>query len=634
MLVYTATKTKFLTDVCDNNIEDIVSEAVETYLGKKVGKSEYQSWANSLPQVEQILRDEDIPDDIGVAIEYSIPRTQNRVDIVLTGKDAIDRDAMLLIELKQWSKAEKTSKDGIVNTRFAHGNKDTLHPSYQAWSYATLLNSFNCVVYENEVQLSPCAYLHNYSDDGVLSDDFYAEYTEKAPLFFKTQKKGLREFIKANVKGGDTNNLLKRIEDSDIRPSKQLADQLDSMIKGNREFILIDSQKEIFEEAKRLEKKARKGKKQVLLVRGGPGTGKTVVAINLLATFTSSGGVAQYVTRNSAPRLVYEAKLTGSMKRSVFNSMFQSSGTYHSVDENSYDALIVDEAHRLNYKSGMFGNLGENQVKEIIQAANFSIFFLDEEQRVTLKDMGSQDEIEHWANELGADITIADLLSQFRCSGSDGYMAWLDNSLGIRDTANVFLENKEYDFRVYDNPNKMRHDIICLNQDDVTARLVAGYCWPWITKNGTKKWKALSAEEQKNTYDITFPKFDFKMRWNLEEQGQSWLIHPESINEVGCIHTCQGLEVDYIGVIIGDDFIVRDGEIQINPAAHPGGDKALQTWKKIVKEDPIDGLARVEAVIKNTYRTLMSRGMKGCFVYCDDKETAAYFKNRMSAPTV
>ena len=521
MLVYTATKSKFLEDVTDNNIEDLVSEAVETYLGKKVGSSEYQSWQNSLPQVEHILRDEEIPTDMGVAIEYSIPRTQNRIDIVLTGKDKEDRESMLLIELKQWQKADKTSKDGIVNTRFMHGQKDTLHPSYQAWSYATLLNSFNCVVYENEVQLRPCAFLHNYSDDGVLTDSFYDEYTTQAPLFFKNDKKELREYVKSNIKSGDTNNLLDRIENSDIRPSKQLADQLSSMLKGNREFVLIDSQKEIFEEAKKLEKVARKGKKQVLLVRGGPGTGKTVVAINLLADFTKTGGVAQYVTRNSAPRLVYEAKLTGSMKRSQFSLMFQSSGIYHNVGKNKFDALIVDEAHRLNYKSGMFSNLGENQIKEIINAANFSIFFLDEDQRVTLKDIGSQEEIEHWAKELDADLTVLDLLSQFRCSGSDGYMAWLDNTLGIRDTANVFLANEEYDFRVYDNPNKMRHDIICLNQGNVTARIVAGYCWPWITKNSTKKWKALSAEEQKKHTILLSQNMISKCAGTLKTKGKA-----------------------------------------------------------------------------------------------------------------
>lgn len=319
------------------------------------------------------------------------------------------------------------------------------------------------------------------------------------------------------------------------------------------------------------------------------------------------------------------------MKKSVFSSMFHSSGKYHDADENCYDALIVDEAHRLNYKSGMFDHLGDNQVKEIINAANFSVFFLDEDQRVTLKDIGSQQEIEQWTEHFGAELTIADLTSQFRCAGSDGYLAWLDDALGIRSTANTFLSRREYDFRIYDDPNKLRTDIVALNSEQVVARLVAGYCWPWITNTNTKKWKELSLDEQSRTFDITFPLFNFAMRWNLYDQGQSWLIHPESINEIGCIHTCQGLEVDYIGVIIGNDFLIRNGEITIDPSAHPGGDKALQTWKRIIKESPDEGRERVESIIKNTYRTLMSRGLKGCFIYCDDKETLKYFTQRLTA---
>jgi hypothetical protein len=401
------------------------------------------------------------------------------------------------------------------------------------------------------------------------------------------------------------------------------------MIKGNIEFVLIDTQKEVFEEAKQLEKKARIGRKQVFIVRGGPGTGKSVVAVNLLAHFTGVGSVAQYVTRNSAPRAVYEAKLTGSMRKSVFSSMFQGSGKYYDADENSYDALIVDEAHRLNFKSGRFYHLGENQIKEIIHAANFSIFFLDEDQKVTLKDIGSQQEIELWAEYFGAEITVADLTSQFRCSGSDGYLAWLDDALSIRSTASTLLSHNEYDFRVYDDPNKLYSDIVSLNSDPVTARLVAGYCWPWITKTTNKRWKAMSKDEQSKTFDITFPEFRFAMRWNLNDQGQSWLIHPESINEVGCIHTCQGLEVDYIGVIIGGDFLIRDGNVVIDPSVHPGADKALHTWKKIIADDPKSGRDRIETIIKNTYRTLMSRGMKGCYIYCPDEETLNYFSQRL-----
>lgn len=631
MIVYKATKKQFIDDVYSNSIEDIITEMVLEKLHKKVGKSEYQSWSNSLPQVEQLLRDEDIPNDAGVAIEYNIPQTQNRVDFIISGRDEDKNDRVVLIELKQWSEATLTTKDGMVNTRFSHGYKDTQHPSYQAWSYSMLLNGFNTAVYEGKIKLSPCAYLHNYKDDGVIKNDFYQSYLDKAPVFCKEDKRDLREFIKKFIRYGDKNDIIFNIENGEIRPSKALADSMSSMLKGNQEFTLIDSQKEVYEEAKFLAKKAAAGKKQVLIVEGGPGTGKSVVAINLLVALTKVGMVSQYVTRNSAPRMVYEAKLTNTLSRTQFSNMFRSSGAFHDCKSNSFDALIVDEAHRLNLKSGMFSHLGENQIKEIINSSLFSIFFIDEDQKVTLKDIGSKDEIEKWANFHNADITNVELTSQFRCSGSDGYLAWLDNSLQIKDTANILLEKEGYDFRVFDDPSELQKEIYSLNKKRNSARIVAGYCWKWITKTTSKKWKSLSKDEQESLFDIEFPEFNFKMKWNLDSDSMLWIIKPESVTEVGCIHTSQGLEVDYIGVLIGDDFVVRGGKVIIDPSKHPGQDKSLHTWKKIIKESPIEGKKQVEAVIKNTYRTLLSRGMKGCFIYCTDKETAEYFKSLMNS---
>ncbi len=626
MIVYKASKTQFLSDVYENNIEDIIASEVEIKLHRNVGESEYRSWSNSLPQVEQILRDEAIPKDVGVAIEYNIPQTQNRVDFIICGQDENLNDRVILIELKQWSKATLTTKDGIVNTRFSHGYKDTQHPSYQAWSYSMLLNSFNVAVYEGEIKISPCAYLHNYKDDGIISSPFYKDYIDKAPLFCKGAKRDLREFIKKYLKFGDKNDVLFNIENGEIRPSKALADSMVSLLKGNKEFILIDSQKEIYEEAKHLAKKAQTGKKQVLIVDGGPGTGKSVVAINLLVSYTKAGLVAQYVTRNSAPRQVYEAKLTKTMKKTIFSNMFKGSGAFYDAKPDSFDALIIDEAHRLNNMSGVYSHLGENQTKEIINSSLFSVFFIDEDQRVTLKDVGSKEEIAKWAKYYNAEITYAELNSQFRCSGSDGYISWLDNSLQIRPTSNVMLSSDEYDFRVYDNPNTLRDRIYALNKERNSARIVAGYCWKWITKTSSKTWTRLSSEEQANLYDIVIPEFDFKMKWNLDKDGMLYLINPESVTEVGCIHTCQGLEIDYIGVIIGDDFKIRNNTVVINPAAHPGMDKALHTWKRLIEEDPVNGKQKVDSIIKNTYRTLMSRGMKGCYIYCTDQETNNYFK--------
>ena len=630
MIVYKSTKEKFVQDFTDGCIEDIVKDSVEQKLHKKVGTSEYRSWAASLPAVGMLLSGNDIPDSAGIAIEYSIPSTQNRIDFIITGQNENNKDQVILIELKQWTKATLTTKDAIVNTRFGHGDKDTQHPSYQAWSYSMLLKSYNVAVYEGDINLNPCAYLHNYKEDDVIKNDFYKEYIDQAPVFCKDDKKTLKDFIKKYIKYGDKNDVIFLIENGEIRPSKALADSMSSLMKGNKEFILIDEQKEIYEEAKRLSKKAKTSNKQVLIVEGGPGTGKSVVAINLLVDLTKLGLVSQYVTRNSAPRDVYQAKLTKTMKKTVFSNLFKSSGSFHDAKQNSFDALIVDEAHRLNLKSGMFSNLGENQVKEIINASLFSVFFIDENQKVTLKDIGTKEEIVKWAEELNAQVTTRELQSQFRCSGSDGFLSWLDNSLNIRDTANILLNTKEYDFRVYDNPTELRNKINELNKVKNSARIVAGYCWEWVTASNSKTWKNLSKTEQDNLFDIEFPEYDFKMRWNLKEDAMLWMLKENSVNEVGCIHTCQGLELDHIGVIIGDDFIVRNNEVIIQPEIHPGGDKALHTWRKLIKENPIEGREKVESIIKNTYRTLMSRGSKSCHLYCADKETREYFKSLLN----
>jgi hypothetical protein len=626
MIVYKATKKQFVKDFTEGCIEDIVKLSVLKKLNKKVGDSEYRSWANSLPMMGLLLTGDDIPSTAGIAIEYSIPSTQNRIDFIITGQNDSGQNQAVLVELKQWSTASITNKDAIINTRFSHGNKDTQHPSYQAWSYSMLLKSYNSAVYDGDINLSPCAYLHNYKEDNVIKNEFYSEYLDVAPVFCKDDKINLKDFIKNHIKFGDTNDIIVQIENGEIRPSKALADSMVALIKGNQEFILIDEQKEVFEEAKVLAKKAKTGKKQVLIIEGGPGTGKSVVAINLLVQLTKIGLISQYVTKNSAPRSVYEAKLTKTMKKTQFSNMFKGSGVFHDTNANTFDALIVDEAHRLNLKSGMFSHLGENQVKEIINSSLFSVFFIDEKQKVTLKDIGSKEEIEKWAIEANADITNRALESQFRCSGSDGYLSWLDNSLGVRNTANIKLDISEYEFIVYDNPTEMRNSINKLNNNKDTARIVAGYCWKWITASNSKKWKELTTEEQSKLFDIEFLEYDFQMRWNLKEDGMLWLLKKDSINEVGCIHTCQGLELEHIGVIIGDDFIVRDGEIIIQPEKHPGADRAIQSWKKVIKENPIEGRVRVEEVIKNTYRTLMTRGSKSCHLYCTDKETRNYFK--------
>mgnify|MGYP001313368382 CR=1 FL=1 len=615
MIVYASTKAGFIDDVARNRIEDRILTRMMKTLRHASSATEIRAWKNSMQYMHTLLVHSDVPHDAGVAIEYNIPPTSKRVDFILTGQDERSRPTAVIIELKQWEDVWATGMDGIVTTVLGGSKVHTSHPSFQAWSYAALLEDFNETVRNERIQLTPCAYLHNCSAPHVINASFYKAHTDKAPAFLKADAEKLKLFVERYVRKGDRGELIYRIDGGRIKPSKSLADALLGMLQGNQEFLLIDDQKLVYETALAMAHRAAKGPKQVLIVEGGPGTGKSVVAINLLVEFIQRERTAHYVTRNAAPRDVYRSKLTGSFSRSRIDALFKGSGSYYEAEEDALDVLIVDEAHRLNERSGMFQNRGENQIKEIIHAARFSIFFVDEDQRVTWKDMGGKDEILRWAGKAGAEVVELALRSQFRCNGSDGYLAWLDHVLQVRETANRDLEGVDYDFRIFDNPNELRHAIEEKNAANNKARMVAGYCWDWVSK-----------KEDRNAYDVSIPDHGFEMRWNLEEQRMPWIMRPEAVKEIGCIHTCQGLELDYIGVIVGPDLVVRNGTARTHPEKRARTDKSLNGYRKDLKADPEVARRKAAGIIKNTYRTLMTRGQKGCYIYCTDPETNAYFK--------
>lgn len=617
MIVYAATKQQFLKDNDNDDIEDVILRHYKDATGKTVGRSEIRSWQGSLTYMAKVLRDEGLPSDAGLAIELHIPQSSKRIDFLLTGRDENQVKKAVLIELKQWSKASATTKDAIVKTALGGGLVETIHPSYQVWSYAALLEGFNEAVYDKSIEIHPCAYLHNYVSDGIIDSDHYEPHISKAPLFLKgpDELTKLRSFLKKHIAHGDNKEVLYELSDGKIRPSKALAEALEGLMTGKPEFVLIDDQKAIFESALAAASEASDQAPKVLIIEGGPGTGKTVLAINLLVRLTELRLLSKYVSKNAAPRKVYESKLVGTIKRSHFSNFFSGSGAFIDTEPNTFDALIVDEAHRLNEKSGLYGNLGENQIKELIESAKCSIFFIDEDQRVTLSDIGSKQAIRAFAKAKGAVVEEYVLSSQFRCSGSDGYMAWLDDVLGIRSTANPTLNTSEYEFKVFDSPQAL-HDAIDEKNHGNKARVVAGYCWPWLSK------------KDPTAADIVIG--DYNRQWNLDQDGSLWIIAENSIEQVGCIHTCQGLEVDYIGVIIGPDLVVRDGKVVTSPDERDKHDKSIRGWKKIMKEQPTLAKNETDVIIKNTYRTLMTRGMKGCYLYCTDKETAQYFESRLN----
>lgn len=622
MIIYSGSKADFMVQVEEDTIAYTIRDNILEKMHRKAPDAEFRSWVNSLEYMYKVLNDDGIPRNSGIAIEYNLPNTAKRVDFLVSGYDAKRSANVVIIELKQWEKLNKVEGlDALVETFTGGRERRVVHPSYQAWSYAEMIRDYNEYAQIAGVNLWPCAYLHNYMrvQDDPLDDPIYKDYLDEAPAFAKGDVRKLREFIKRVVETGDDSEILYEIDNGRIKPSKSLQDAIVGMLESNPEFNLIDDQKVVFERIMELSRQCeRDGKKRVLIATGGPGTGKTVIAMNLLARLTQEGVFVQYCSKNSAPRTVYAKKLKGHRTKSSIDNMFKGSGAYVDAPRNAVGVVLADEAHRLNEKSGLYGNQGINQIHEIIHAARLSVFFIDECQRVTVKDIGSVGEIKRWAAVNGAEVYEEELTSQFRCNGSDGYLAWLDDVLEIRETANYDIEGIDYDFEVLDSPDEMRQKVIERNQGSNKSRILAGYCWNWPR----------AGRADTNTHEITIG--DFEISWNLDG-GEAFALSPTSINEAGCIHTTQGLEFEYVGVIIGDDLRYEGDHVVTDYTKRAGTDQSIKGLKKMEREDPKHALKLADEIIKNTYRTLMTRGMKGCYVYATDPNLRSYLKERSAA---
>ncbi len=615
MIVYQEAKKQFLHDVKLDLIEEKIEQKVRERLHRKTAHNEFLSWMNSMQYMYKVMEDRAIPDESLIAIEYRIPNSNKRVDFIISGEDDKGRESAVVIELKQWQELTKVeSKEAIVKTHLQGRMVETTHPSYQAWSYVSMIKDYNEDVRKYKINLKPCAYLHNYrlQNHDDLTDECYEYYIDKAPVFTRGDTERLARFISKYIKKGNP-DVLYHIDHGRIVPSKSLQDSLSSMLRGNKEFTLIDEQKVVFERA--LEIVKEQNKKKVYIIHGGPGTGKTVLAINMLVAILDMDQNVMYVTKNSAPREVYRKKLTeGKYRKAYIDNLFKGSGSFTEAVSDDFDCLIVDEAHRLNEKSGMFQNLGENQVKEIINAAKTSIFFVDDFQMVTTKDIGSTNEIKKWCRFFDAQVYEDTLISQFRCNGSDSYLSWIDNVLEINPEATDEFDC-DYDIRICDTPDEVRQLILEKNKINNKSRMVAGYCWNWI-KEG---------KNDSHIHDIQID--DFEMSWNLGSSS-TWAIDPESVNEIGCIHTCQGLEFDYVGVIIGEDMRYDDGIIT-DFTKRARTDQSLKGIKGLYKKNKEEALNVADRIIKNTYRTLLTRGQKGCYIYCVDENLKSYLRERL-----
>jgi len=613
MRLYEGTVEQFSDEVIQNQIADTISHNYQEHYGKRANPSEVRSWNISLNFVKNVLDYSGLKDN-KIVVEYELPYSTRRIDVLLFGKNSSEGGDIVLMELKQWSndKVEDCETEGNVLVDFGRFKKEHAHPSLQVQGYHYDIKDFITAFEEKpEISLSSCAYCHNYSREGhsVLYLPKFRKSLEKFPVFSKEDVKKLGEYLKQRLRGGAGVEVFNRFIHSPIRPSKKLLDHTKDMINKQQIFNLIDDQitayNAIMHKAKKL---AESKEKSVIIIKGGPGTGKSVIALEVMGELMRKGKIVFHATGSSAFTKTLR-KLLGRRVEKFFKFFF----SFTQYKENEIDVLICDEAHRIRKDSADWGVPSQlksknPQVEDLIRPAKLTIFLLDEHQVVRPTEIGSVELIKRAAEKFNAKISEFELKTQFRCSGSDSFLQWLENTLDITESEKQFLTKEDkMEFKIFDSPQKLKEAIVQKNEEKKnSARLVAGFCWPW------------SEPRPDGTLVDDVVIGDFKMPWEQKNQFWKWATDESGMEQVGTVYTAQGFEFDYIGVIFSNDLVY---------------DKNKQTWVS-KPENSYDNMAKrnneqFTKHLKNVYRVLMSRAHKGCYVYFMDKSTEEFFRSKI-----
>ena len=618
MQLYAGPSRAFIEDATLRVIAAKIGDAYYDYFRHRASASEFLSWQNSLAALAQQFRYTGLLDN-GVVLELQLPSSSARLDCLVFGESSADGSPKaVLVELKQWSDVCPSDVDGCVESFVGGAVRRVLHPSLQALQYAEYLEdtSEGFDVDRGGVKLLPCSWLHNLHPAAAapLLAPGFRPILDRSPAFIQSDIDRFAEHLKTNVGAGNGQTLMDAAITARHAPSRKLLDYTARMIAGERTYTLVDEQlvayNSILASVRRGQR--RKDEKSVVVVAGGPGTGKSLIALNLMGTLSRSGLNVQHATGSKAFTSNIWRVLGSRSKAQVkyFNS-------FASTPAGSIDVLLADEAHRIRSSSNnRFTPKSKksqlSQIDELVAVAKTSVFFIDDFQAVRPGEVGSTVMIREAAVQAQAQYEQIDLRTQFRCAGSDEYIDWLDQLLEIRKTGTTALTEAQFDFRVVDDPLTLDELIRDKVRDGASARLMAGFCWPW----------SMPDEAGNLLDDVVIG--EFRRPWNAQPDARRlakgvppapfWATDPAGIGQVGCIYTAQGFEFDYCGVIWGADLVMRDG---------------IWTGQTSASRDTVvrrGGGARFTDCVKNAYRVLMTRGMKGCYLYCTDEETAEYVR--------
>lgn len=628
MKLYAGSSTEFIAATTHNAIVGTLKSAFFAHYRTEPQPNEVTSWHNSLRCVSQVFEDAGLLDH-GVLLEYQLPLTSKRLDCLICGYDANQKSQAVIIELKQWSDSQPSAGTNEVVTWLGGQLSDVLHPSAQVGQYSQYLSDVHTAFNDTEaaIGLHACAYLHNYTfqtTDALLEPKF-TELLSSYPVYGAQQSVDLGNYLRERLAGGNGQPVLQRIDAGRYRPSKKLLEHVDNIMRQKSSYVLLDDQLLVYDRVRTAVLDAHeKQVKTAILVKGGPGTGKSVIALHLLHDLLRREVKSHYATGSKA----FTENLR-SQFGSRSNGFFTYFNAYGHAIPNSLDVVICDEAHRIRSSSNSRFTRPEQrsdlpQVEELLQVAWVSVFFIDDYQRVRPGEIGSYNTLKQAAEQQGVTVAEFKLEAQFRCAGSSGFINWLDNTLGIQRTANVLWSMSQgYDFQIISSPVRIEEMLDQRRQQGHTARMVAGFCWQWSDP--------LPDGQLVENIIIETDEFSYYRPWNAKDNAgrlapgipktSLWATAPGGINQVGCIYTAQGFEFDYVGVIVGNDLVYRQQQGGWIAQGSASSDTAINNYR-VRPQEQLEFL-------QNTYKVLMTRGTQGCYVFFQDEETGRFFQSRM-----
>lgn len=584
-------------------------------MGNSPSPAEKRSWENSLIEISELFIQCGLG-DVNLLVEYQLPYSSKRIDVIALGSSPKNESpTVIVIELKQWTNASLI--EGALDSLKidSYGNTPILHPAVQVSRYCEYLNDFNRYVSDENTNLFGVAYLHNWMDTNNSALDL-VQPTSHGMLFTGNQKNKLKEFLTARISPKFSDQITDDFLNSKIAPTKQLMQLAAEEVKNREQFRLLDEQQIAYSMVmKALRDAETSNTKTAVIITGGPGTGKSVIALSLLGELSRRGKTTLHATGSKAFRNSLR-KIAGARSPQV-QKLFSYFNSFMSAERNSLDVIICDEAHRIRETSANRYTkadlrTGTPQLHELLNVARVPVFLLDSNQVVRKGETGTPDYIEEEAREMGLKVIRVDLDGQFRCGGSRLYETWLNGFLNLDSSEKIsWTKDPNFNVLVADSPEKIESKLRDFESEGYKSRITAGYCWTWNDPN----------EDGTLPNDVKIG--NWSKPWNVKGDrgvggylsGELWAIDPKGFDQIGCVYTAQGFEYDWNAVIFGPDLVWRSG---VWVAERSGS-----------KDPAMRGIApeHFETLVKNTYKVLLTRGLVGTLIFSVDEETQQYFKS-------